>query len=102
LVLSGGDGAGLAESIPRVVKVTAREKSDELRRAAVGGVPLIPEGRRPHGIEVPSHAACFRIDRTHEHWHVVVKYGSFALLLPGGYTSLQPRLFTQEPHAFGS
>ncbi len=103
LVLSGADPASLHTNIPRAAKVASWEEIGEVIQRALPGVGLVPEIRRPQGIALPPHAACFRLDKRgpSPFWAGIVKHGSIALWLPTGFSSLQPMLITQEPGVFG-
>ncbi|MGO8992081.1 MAG: type VI secretion system baseplate subunit TssK [Polyangiaceae bacterium] len=102
LVLTGADPASLHANVPRAAKIAALEEVGDVIQRHLAGVLLVPEIRRPQGISLPPHAACFRLDKRSPSWPSVVKHGSIALWLPAGFSSLSPMLLTQEPGVFGA
>jgi type VI secretion system protein ImpJ len=101
LVLAGGEPATLHASIPRAAKVAALDEISDFVQRHLAGVALIPEIRRPRGISLPQHAACFRLDKRSPAWAGVVKQGAIALWLPAGFAQLTPSLLAQEPGLLG-
>ena len=100
LVVAGADPASLHANVPRAAKVAAWEEIGEVVQRHLVGVPLLPELRRPHGLDLPPLAACFRLDKRAPAWASVVKHGSISVYLPAGYTQLQTSLIAQERGVF--
>jgi type VI secretion system protein ImpJ len=100
LVVAGADPATLHANVPRAAKVAAWEEIGDVVQRHLLGVPLLPELRRPHGLDLPPLAACFRLDKRAPAWANVVKHGSISVYLPAGYTQLQTTLIAQERGLF--
>jgi type VI secretion system protein ImpJ len=100
LVVAGADPASLHANVPRAAKVAAWEEIGDVVQRHLAGVPLLPELRRPHGLDLPPLAACFRLDKRAPAWASIVKHGSISVYLPAGYTQLQASLIAQERGVF--
>lgn len=99
LVVCGSDPAALHSSVPRALKVTAREDLGRTIEQRLVGVPMLSEPRRPKGLALPPQSACFRLDKTALAWSSIVKHATVAIWLPAGYTHLTPLLIVKERDA---
>jgi type VI secretion system protein ImpJ len=79
LVLSGADGRGLEQDIPRLAKVASEALLTSILHSAVRGVPLAPDFNPPASLPSNPESACFRFDTRSEYWTDILQRGNLCI-----------------------
>jgi type VI secretion system protein ImpJ len=101
LVVTGHDPATLRTHIPRLVKIAPWDELGSVIQAALPGVSVIPEARRPPGLAMPAQSACFRLSKQGPAWSNIVKKGSIGIFVPPASKQAKVSLYVQEPGVLG-
>jgi type VI secretion system protein ImpJ len=96
LTIGASDPTRFRLHVPLVAKVGAYEHIGSLISAAVPGVALTAEQRRPAGLDLPAQTVCFRLEQQGEHWDEVMRRGSLGVYLPEPYQHGDVALFVKE------
>lgn len=87
----GGMSEGLAQELPRFIKLGARDRLNHIIAKAVSGVPLAPS-LAPPGFLKRSDTAWYSVDTAHPLWQSIADQGKVSLFWEGASDGAEVRL----------